>query len=201
MSPRIPYIFGPIFTHDQLRIFAESMCTPDELRDARYPETALNRLFRKAGIEECFVAYHESRQLMFLWVLGVVPSFDGKVPEFTIPALNLDVHPEMRGKEYSGSRCIEWPRTVAGMYSIVPPLIFLIDVQQRLIGFIPGWPASRRKCCGGEMNSGLRLQRKRRQRRTHRLSPQLVLPGSPFHEYVAVRLFSRLQILSASDYI
>ncbi|KAJ7695031.1 hypothetical protein B0H17DRAFT_1198742 [Mycena rosella] len=95
---------------DQVRKVAERLCTADELALLPdLPDVCLNRSFHKKGIQQAFLSFAEDGVPYSLWIHGVFPSFDGSEPDFTIPPLDTDKLPCMKGLGDVKNRCIKWP--------------------------------------------------------------------------------------------
>jgi hypothetical protein len=119
-----PYVFGAVLNSDQLRTLAELKCGAKLIERCQgYHATALNHYCHDQGIQECFLLFGEpgSDDDLYLWVQGVVPSFNGTKPKFDLPCLDHK-YPEMKSIGYIGLKGFEWPsflaRTFARAYSL-----------------------------------------------------------------------------------
>lgn len=110
-----PYVFGAVLNPEQLCALAEQKCGAEKIaRHCGYHATALNNVYHEQGIQECFLHYAKpgSDESLYLWVQGVLPSFNRTKPIFDIPCLD-DSHPEMKSIGYVGLDCFAWPRTIS----------------------------------------------------------------------------------------
>ncbi|KAJ7666262.1 hypothetical protein DFH06DRAFT_1323393 [Mycena polygramma] len=99
--PCVPYVLGYSLNQEQMHRLAKSLCTPEQLsRHPDYPEFALNK--------------EADGGLYFLWVKGVIPSFNEQKPKIRVPPVDFNVYPELHGlgPEVKG-RCIVWPHYFA----------------------------------------------------------------------------------------
>ena len=111
----IPYVFGAALNSDQLRTLAELKCGATGIERYRgHHATALNNIYHEQGIQECFLLYREpgSHENLYLWVQGVVPSFNGTKPTFDVPCLDYK-YPEMKSIGYIGLKCLAWPKYIS----------------------------------------------------------------------------------------
>jgi hypothetical protein len=79
-----------------------------------HPAAALNHSFKDSGIQEAFLPYEEAdERVQYLWIRGVIPSFDGSEPSFPIPKFEAQGQCRIDLGVVEG-KCLKWPSTVAG---------------------------------------------------------------------------------------
>ncbi|KAJ7689123.1 hypothetical protein B0H17DRAFT_1135181 [Mycena rosella] len=115
-SPCVPYVIGYSLNYTQAMELAPRLCTPEQLSiNPPFPEVALNMYMESNNIQEGFLRYKEV--VYYLWIKGVLPSFDGKKPAFRIPPVDLERYPGLAGVGDVKPRCIKWPIYYAGLNS------------------------------------------------------------------------------------
>ncbi|KAJ7918821.1 hypothetical protein B0H13DRAFT_1869166 [Mycena leptocephala] len=89
-------------------------CSAAEMkRFEGHPAAALNHSFKDSGIQEAFLPYEEADgRVQYLWIRGVIPSFDGSEPSFPIPKFEAQGQCRIDLGVVKG-KCLKWPSTVA----------------------------------------------------------------------------------------
>ncbi|KAJ6479288.1 hypothetical protein C8R47DRAFT_1137688 [Mycena vitilis] len=106
----IPYTIGYSLSHRQMLELAPRLC-PLELV-SRYPDapdTAINHHLLDAKAEKVFLRHQEDGELRYLWVKGVVPSFNGKPPPYRILPVDYERDPALEGLGEVRGACVVWP--------------------------------------------------------------------------------------------
>ncbi|KAJ7863252.1 hypothetical protein B0H13DRAFT_2354247 [Mycena leptocephala] len=78
---------------------APRLCTPKQLvLFPDHPQVALNQYMASSNKREAFLPYDEADGFVFyLWVQGVLPSFNGKKPPIRVRPVNLERNPSLVG--------------------------------------------------------------------------------------------------------
>lgn len=69
----------------------------------------LATIFESNKISQVFLPHREADGLYYLWVKGVLPSFNGRKPKSDIPPVDLKRCPDLVGLGHVMRRCIIWP--------------------------------------------------------------------------------------------
>ncbi|KAJ7666260.1 hypothetical protein DFH06DRAFT_270832 [Mycena polygramma] len=135
--PCVPYVMGFSLSQEQMVELAKHLCTDEErshLPDC--PEVALNKYLKAKELQEGFLPYREpDGVLRFLWIKGVIPSFNGQKPKLRLPPVDYEEYPFLEGMGEISSQCIMWPRYVALPDWFLP----------RLYNFVIKWETKRQQ--------------------------------------------------------
>ncbi|KAJ7163126.1 hypothetical protein C8R46DRAFT_1037116 [Mycena filopes] len=101
-SPCTPYVVGYTLTLAQTHEVAKRLCGPRHLAMVpEHPDVGLNHHFHEANIQEVILGFEDSGgppyTISYLWVKGVLPSFDATKPRITIPPVDFKACPALEG--------------------------------------------------------------------------------------------------------
>jgi hypothetical protein len=122
--PCIPYVIGYSLSYAQMLELAPRLCTPKQLAlFPDHPQVALNQYMASSNKREAFLPYNEADGFVFyLWIQGVLPSFNGKKPPIRVRPVNLERNPSLAGLRPAKGRGIKWPIYLAGTCTYTPTL-------------------------------------------------------------------------------
>ncbi|KAJ7175345.1 hypothetical protein C8R46DRAFT_1078581 [Mycena filopes] len=136
-SPCTPYVVGYTLTLAQTHEVAKRLCGPRHLAMVpEHPDVGLNHHFHGAKIQEVILGFEDSGgppyTISYLWVKGVLPSFDATKPRITIPPVDFKAGPALEGVGPVRPQCMMWPYHIAVPLWFYPRLTNFVNMKTKL---------------------------------------------------------------------